>query len=204
MLIKKPIIYCVREHIVCILSHFLKSRSRFWFTFTCRNLNAAFACMRSTFFFGMQLSSFMHCDSFSNSGPLPLVLLWGCVCLLVSAEHNVYCCLVFYFYFLTECYLVMYQLLNISHSSKVAGATVDWIAYSQMNGSNSSGSCESIAYPLSWERCCGSSPRDSPIHSMGFLSRILLQGKLLAKQKEIIIQLELGDRLLENKRLVYI
>ena len=145
-----------------------------------------------TFFFGMQLSSFMHCDSFSNSGPLPLVLLWDCVCLLVSAEYNIYCC------------LVMYQLLNISQSSKVAGATVDWIAYSQMNGSNSSGSCESIAYPLSWKRCCGSSPRDSPFHSMGFLSRILLQGELLAKQKEIIIQMELGDRMLENKRLVYI
>ena len=31
-----------------------------------------------------------------------------------------------------------YQLLNISRSSKLAGATVDWIAYSQMNGSNSS------------------------------------------------------------------
>ena len=137
MLIKKPIIYCVREHIVCILSHFLKSCSRFWFTFTCRNLNAAFACMRSTFFFGMQLSSFMHCDSFSNLGLLPLVLLWDCVCLLVSAEHNIYCCLVFFFFWLNVAWSC-YQLLNISRSSKVAGATVDWIAYSQMNGSYSS------------------------------------------------------------------
>ena len=39
---------------------------------------------------------------------------------------------------------------------------------------------------------------------MGFLSRILLQGELLAKQKEIIIQMELGDRMLENKKLAYI
>ena len=120
----------------------------------------------------------------TQEGPLPLVLPWDCVCLLVSAEQNIYCCLVM---------LPTFELFHIF--------TVDWIAYSQMNGSNYSGSCESIAYPLSWERCCGSSPRDSPIHSMGFLSRILLQGKLLAKQKEIIIQLELGDRTLENKRL---
>ena len=137
----------------------------------------------------------------TQEGPLPLVLLWDCVCLLVSTKHNIYCCLVF-FVWLNVAWSC-YQLLNISQSSKVAGATVDWIAYSQMNGSNSSGSCESIAYPLSWERCCGSNPRDSPIHSMGFLSRILLQGELLAKQKEIIIELELGDRMLENKRLVY-
>ena len=132
MLIKKPIIYCVREHIVCILSHFLKSCSRFWFTFTCRNLNAAFACMRSTFFFGMQLSSFMHCDSFSNSGPLQLVLLWGCVCLLVSAEHNIYCCLVFYFYFLTECCLVMlptFEYFTFFQSSRGHG----WLNCLQSN-----------------------------------------------------------------------
>ena len=141
----------------------------------------------------------------TQEGPLPLILLWDCVCLLVSAEHNIYCCLVSFFFLIrVNVAWSCYQLLNISHSSKVAGGTVDWIAYSQMNGSNSSGSCESIAYPLSWKRCCGSSPRDSPFHSMGFLLRILLQGDLLAKQKEILIQLELGDRMLENKRLVYI
>ena len=52
----------------------------------------------------------------TQEGPLPLVLLffffykrlvllWDCVCLLVSAEHNIYCCLVFFF--LAECCLVM-------------------------------------------------------------------------------------------------
>ena len=32
----------------------------------------------------------------THEGPLPLVLLWDCVCLLVSTKHNIYCCLVFF------------------------------------------------------------------------------------------------------------
>ena len=44
----------------------------------------------------------------------------------------------------------------------------------------------------------------APFIQCCFLSRILLQGELLAKQKEIIIQMELADRMLENKKLAYI
>ena len=148
-------------------------------------------------FLGMQLCSFMRCDSFSNSGGTAPTRFTLRLCLSSSVGGTKYLLLPGLFFW-AECCLVMLPTFELFHI-----LTVDWIAYGQMNGSNYSGSCESIAYPLSWERCCGSSPRDSPIHSMGFLSRILLQGELLAKQKEIIIQLELGDRMLENKRLVY-
>ena len=78
-------------------------------------------------FFGMQLRSFMHCDSFSNSGGTTPTRFTLGLCLSSSVD---------WFFFWLNVARSCYQLLNISHSSKVAGATVDWIAYSQMNGSN--------------------------------------------------------------------
>ena len=43
----------------------------------------------------------------------------------------------------------------------------------------------------------------APFIQWAFYQEFYFKEKLLAKQKEIIIQLELGDRMLENKRLVY-
>ena len=138
----------------------------------------------------------------TQEGLLPLFLLWDCLSSSVGRTEQLLLpgLLFLFFDWMLPGHVSNFWIFHILPKWQGHGWSNCLQSKLSNEWSNSSGSCES----LSWERCCGSNPRDSPIHSMGFLSRILLQGELLAKQKEIIIQMELGDRMLENKRLVYI